>query len=65
MNVFSYEKVRPCTCTTSATLLIKKQAGEFVKVIKILQMRGNTCQFTEKEMAFRLSEREHGEASIL
>lgn len=41
-------------------LLIKKQAGEFVKVIEIILMWGKAWQLAEKEIASKLSQREGG-----
>lgn len=47
-------------------LLIKKQAGEFAKVIEILSMWGaeRAWQLVEKEMASKHSRAEDGEASF-
>lgn len=41
-------------------LLIKKQAGEFVKVIEIILMWGKAWQLAEKEITSKLSQREGG-----
>ena len=45
-------------------LIIKKQAGEFVKVIEVLLMWGKAWQLAEKEMASQFSQREGGETSV-
>jgi hypothetical protein len=63
---FSYEKVKPCTCTVNAKpCLLKSRQARVQKSLKYYCCGNKTWHFSEKDMASKLSQRKDGETSIL